>query len=529
MRQGLTNVWTRLRDTFTEFTVGQKVVAVIGSLALLLAGFMVFRWASTPDYSPLYSNLTAEDASAVVDELETQGVKYQLADNGGTVMVPKDEVYATRISLSGQGIPTGGDTGYDILDGQDLTTSKFGEQTAFKRAMEGELAKTISAMDPVSDAVVHLALPEKEVFADEQAPPTASVLLRTGPGETLSSDQVQAIVHLVASSIDNLKPEDVTITDASGKLLTTNDDASGAANTRAEQRDAFTAKMRNKIQATLDRVVGPNNATVEVTAELDFDEAQSETRTFTSSGEDTPPLSETNNTETYTGPGDATGTNGVVGPDGQMDDFGAAPGADSSYNKESTTRDNAVNQTVEKRVVAPGGVKSVNVGVMLDSRAAGALDTAELGRNISALAGLNRQRGDKLRVSTMPFDRSAEEAMDAELKAAEDAAAADKRNELIRDVGLVLFVALLVLFAWWQQRRRARARAEATSYVVEQLREDAAARAAVPAVEPSTALLALESTEQNEAERLHNELVDLVERQPEEVAALLRGWLVAPK
>ncbi|WP_415630052.1 IPTL-CTERM sorting domain-containing protein, partial [Nocardioides dubius] len=233
--------------------------------------------------------------------------------------------------------------------------------------------------------------------------------------------------------------------------------------------------------------------------------------------------------ETYTGPGDATGTNGVVGPDGQMDDFGAAPGADSSYNKESTTRDNAVNQTVEKRVVAPGGVKSVNVGVMLDSRAAGALDTAELGRNISALAGLNRQRGDKLRVSTMPFDRSAEEAMDAELKAAEDAAAADKRNELIRDVGLVLFVALLVLFAWWQQRRRARARAEATSYVVEQLREDAAARAAVPAVEPSTALLALESTEQNEAERLHNELVDLVERQPEEVAALLRGWLVAPK
>ncbi|MFS3127094.1 flagellar basal-body MS-ring/collar protein FliF [Nocardioides sp. Bht2] len=528
MRQGLTSFGARMRDTFTEFTLGQKVVAVLGTLGLLLAGFMVFRWASTPDYSPLYSNLNATDASSVVEELDKQGVKYQLADNGGTVMVPKDQVYATRISLSGQGIPTGGDTGYNILDGQDLTTSKFGEQTAFKRAMEGELAKTIAAMDPVSDAVVHLALPEKEVFADEQAPPTASVLLRTGPGETLSSDQVQAIVHLVASSIDNLKPENVTISDASGKLLTTNDDASGAANSRAEQRELFTAKMRNKIQATLDRVLGPNNATVEVTAELDFDEAQSETRTFTPA-ENTPPLSETNSTETYTGPGDRNGTTGVVGPDGQMDDFGAAPGADSAYSKESTTRDNPVNSTVEKRVTAPGGVKSVNVGVMLDARAAGALDTNELARNISAMAGLNRDRGDRLRVSTMPFDRSAEDAMNAELKAAEDAAAADKRNELIRDVGLVVFVALLVLFAWWQQRRRARARAEATSYLVEQLREDAAARANVPAVEANTALLALEGTEQNEAERLHTELVDLVERQPEEVAALLRGWLVAPK
>ena len=126
-------------------------------------------------------------------------------------MVPRDAVYQTRIELSGQGLPASSEGGYSLLDDQGISTSEFQEQTDFKRAMEGELASTIEAIDGVNGAVVHLAMPAKDVFADEQQPPTASVLVQTSPGRTLTPEQVQAVVHLVASSIDGLDPDDVTV------------------------------------------------------------------------------------------------------------------------------------------------------------------------------------------------------------------------------------------------------------------------------------------------------------------------------
>src|SRR5690606_16040096 len=133
--------------------------------------------------------------------------------------------------LSGEGLPTGSDSaGYSILDGQDLSTSQFKEQTDFKRAMEGELARTIGSINGVDTAVVHLALPAKQVFADKQDPATASVLLRGRPGQTLAPEQVQAVINLVAASVDGLEPDKVTVADATGKVLSTSDGA-GAAST----------------------------------------------------------------------------------------------------------------------------------------------------------------------------------------------------------------------------------------------------------------------------------------------------------
>ena len=186
IKDGVTRALARHQRTFMSFTPGQKAVAVVGTLALLLAGFMIFRWASTPSYAPLYSNLSSSDASAVIDKLDSQGVPYKLTNGGNTVMVPKDKVYSTRISLSGQGLPGSSDNGYSILDKQSLSTSSFQEQTNFKRAMESELSRTIEALNGVDTAVVHLALPAKQVFADKQDPATASVLVvhaaRVGPG-----------------------------------------------------------------------------------------------------------------------------------------------------------------------------------------------------------------------------------------------------------------------------------------------------------------------------------------------------------
>lgn len=526
MKENLTRALAPYRRTFAQFTSAQKAIVLIGTGALLIAGFLVFRWASTPSYAPLFGNLTAADAAAVIDELDADGVPYKLSNGGATVMVPQDKVYATRIRLSGQGLPSASDSGYSLLDEQSLSTSQFQEQTNFKRAMEAELANTIEAINGVRSAVVHLALPPKQVFADEQDPATASVLVSATPGAELDQEQVQAVVHLVASSIDGLAPEKVTVADSTGKVLSATDGTGGLDGSRSRQVTDYQDELNGRIQGMLDKVVGAGNSTVAVTANLDLDKAVRETKSYTYD-KDNVPLSETRNTETYSGTGAGSGLTGVVGPDGQMDSSGTAGGAPSSYKKSTVTADNAVGQVVERRETAPGSVRKLHVGVVVDAAVARNLDLDDLMGLISNAIGIDAKRGDTVQVSTLPFDRTAEEAAKAELAAADKEAAKAEQMSLYRNIAFGLALLLVLVLAWLRARRRAKAREEATTYVVEQLRQDALERANTqPALEPSAAMLALEKAEASEADAMRQELEALVERQPEDVAALLRGWLV---
>lgn len=511
--------------SFSTFTAGQKVVAILGTGALLLAGVMVFRWVSQPDYAPLFSKLSSEDASAVIEQLDSQGVKYKITNGGDTVMVPRNDVYKTRIQLSGEGLPSGSDGGYSLLDEQDLSTSQFKEQTDFKRAMEGELTKTIEAMDGVQSAVVHLAIPAKQVFADKQDPPTASVLVGTRPGDTLGPEQVQSVVHLVAASIDGMEPEKVTVADSSGKLLSTTDAIGGAAaSSRSQYVNDFQNQKASQVQALLDRILGPGNSTVQVTADLDFDKTVTESRKYAPADPNGLSLSSTTNTEDYTGPAGTAAAGGTVGPDGQMDSTTTGGTAGSSYKKESTTSDSALNTTTEHRESAPGAIQSLHIAAALDQEAAANNDPKEIEQMITAAVGLDPKRGDSARVSVLPFDRSAEEAAAKDVKAEKAAAAKADRMNLFRNGSIAILVLLALVAAWIRGRRRTKQRKEATTYVVEQLRSDAARREEAQALEsPATSLLSLEASAE---ENVREELVALVEKQPEDVAALLRGWLV---
>ena len=530
MKNDLTRSLHRIRDSFLAFSTGQKAVAIVGSAAVLLAAVMVFRWVATPNYAPLYSNLAASDASAVVDQLTSDGVPYKLTNGGNTILVPSDQVYSERIALSGKGLPGQTDGGYSLLDNQSISTSQFQEQTDFKRAMEGELAKTIEAIDGVDTAVVHLALPPAKVFADQQDPPTASVLIDTSAGTTFAPEQVQAVIHLVASSIDGLSPDKVTVADAQGRVLSSPDSSGGlGASTRDQQVADFQDQRSARIQAMLDRVLGPGNSIVQVTADLDFDKSVSESTTYDKTPGSTP-LSAASSSETYKGPAGASGSTGVVGPDGQMDPTVTTTGGSSNYVHKSTTEDNPVGTVVEHRETAPGGVNSVHYGIAMDTAASRLIGANTLRRLIAATVGFDKNRGDTLEVSAMPFDRTADKAAAAELA---KAAAADKKAQqmdLMKKAGIALGILAILLLAWLRGRKRNKARENATTYIVEQLRSDAAQRTAVaPAVEPSPALAALERSEASAGNDIRAQLATLVERQPEDVAALLRGWLVEPK
>lgn len=524
MRTGITRAFDRYRRAFMLFSPGQRVVAVVGTAALLLAAVMVFRWASAPSYAPLYSNLSPEDASAVVEQLDADGVRYELGGGGGTISVPRDQVYSTRIALSGEGIPSGSsDGGYALLDGQDISTSQFKEQTDFKRAMEGELATTIEAIDGVDTAVVHLALPPKEVFAEEQAPATASVLVDTG-GNELGPDQVQAVVHLVASSIDGLDPSKVTVADSTGRVLSDNGDAaSGLSSSRNRQVQDFQDQLEGKAQAMLDRVFGPGNSSVQVTAVLDFDKVVTETTTY--GRKKAPTLSESLQNESYSGGAGAGDTGGVVGPDSQLET--GATGGDGSYNNSSTVRENGVDKVVEQSEQAPGSVQSLHAAVVVDTNSKVAVDTSEIDALVSSAIGIDAERGDTIETSQVPFDTSVEDANAAALEAAKAADDTARRNEWLRNGALGGGVLLLVSLAWLRSRRNTRAREDATSYVVEQLRQEQAARAsqASAALDQAPTALALAPVTDS-VDGMRDELVALVERQPDEVASLLRGWLV---
>lgn len=520
MRETLTRSMNRYSTTFQQFTAGQKVVAVIGTAALLLGGFMVFRWASAPSYAPLFSNLAPADASAVVEELDAQGVSYELADGGATIMVPRDAVYSTRITLSGEGLPAATEGGYGILDEQGISTSEFKEQVDFKRAMEGELASTIQAIDGVDGAVVHLAIPEKDVFTDEQQPATASVLVDTNPGSTLTGEQVQAVVHLAASSIDGLDPDNVTVADSSGRVLSTpGGTVSAAATERTQQTEAYQEQVRADLQAMLDRVVGPGNSTVQVTAELDFDKAVVE-RTDFQPDDEIPALSSDTSREQYSGVGGGEGVGGVVGVDDQTDTGAGTTGGDSTYVNEQSSVVNGVDQVKETRETAPGALSKLNVGVVLDTNSTQAISATDVRTLVGDAVGIDSRRGDTIRVVQMPFDRSSEEAAQAELEAAAAAEAAAARTDLIEKGAMAGAVVLILLLALVSARRKNKKREQATTYVVEQLRQER------QALEPPPASLALTEVEQVEETNVREELSALIERQPDDVAQLLRGWLV---
>jgi flagellar M-ring protein FliF len=522
MRDQITARLQSLQRSFAGFTAGQKTIAVIGGLALVLGAVMVFRWASAPTYAPLFTNMASSDASAVVDKLAAAGTPYQLTDGGATVLVPEKDVYDARIKLSGEGLPGQGSEGYSLLDKQSLSSSKFQEETSYKRAIEGELQKTIEALDAVDTAVVHVAMPKEELFSTEKKTTTASVLVATRPGATLGNQQVQAIVHLVSSSVEGLDAKQVTVTDASGTVLSAaGDGVDSVGDTRGQQVKSFEDRMSGDVSAVLDKIVGAGNSATEVTADLNFDKTLTNTTRYFKDPK-VGALSSSSEKEQYGGADGAT-PQGIVGPDGQMQQSTGADGT-KSYLKETKTSDNALGKTVEQREAAPGNVQSLHVGIVIDTQSLGGSTPDQVQALVTSALGIDTKRGDTVSVTTMPFDRSQEKEAAAALAAAKKADAKAAMMSNLKNGGIVLVVAAVLLLAWLRGRKRRKLRDQATTYVVEQLRRGSEPAAPLPPGPAAMELTAPDTSQLRMAAR--DEIAAMVERQPEEVAQLLRGWLV---
>lgn len=528
MRANVTGLLGRATRSFASFTAAQKLISTLAVLGLLLGGYMFLTWASKPSYAPLFTDLAPADASAIVDQLNSAGTPYKLTNGGATILVPQAQVYDTRIAMSGKGLaPSAGSSGWGLLDKQGVTTSKFQQQVAYRRALEGELAATVQGIDGVSAAVVHLALPEKGVFTKETEEAKASVLVDTTPGRDLTSAQVQAIVNLVASAVEGMDPDGVTVADSTGKVLSASADGSAgaAADSRAQQTRDYESRVASSLQAMIDRVVGPGHSEVRLTADLDFDQTKTTTEKFTDSG--AKPTAGSRTTEKFTGNGAATG--GVLGPDNI-----AVPGGTNgtgNYEKTTQTENNALNRVVEERASAPGAVRKLNVAVLLDAKTSGTANPEQIQALVASAVGLDTKRGDTVVVDSLPFDETAAASAAEELAAAKKAEAAADRNQMIMTALKYLGAALILLMLWLFARKRlARAaRNEADRREIEALQAALLAQnetrelAGIAGVDPSG--VPVGELMPSAAVAARSDVGALVKSQPEEVAQLLRGWL----
>jgi flagellar M-ring protein FliF len=541
------------------YTKGQKAL-MAGAVVAVFVGVMVFtRLAGESDYAALYTNLEAADAAAVTERLAADGISYKLADAGTTVQVPRSQLYETRMRLSADGMPSGGSAGWSILDGQGITASEFNQRVGYQRALEGELARTIRSIDAVESATVHLALPRDTAFALNDRNASASVLVRTRAGAQLDGGQVQAIVNLVASSVDRLEPGAVTVADASGMVLAapgqrTVDYMGNDMNMR--QARAFEQTVAGELQAMLTSVVGPGKAVVSVTAELDFDE-QTVTRELYEDvrgdpavgeeGEQLPgdrvSLTETVRNEEYTGPGQATV--GVLGPEGEG---GQAAGPGTEYRLDETNVVYGVNRTIEATNRAPGKVSRMSVAVLIDENASTPEMVAQIEQVVTAGADIRPERGDVVAVNRLPFDTSIVDQMAADLAEADATAASEARMQLYQTIALAVVI-LIVLALGYRSLRKAAKRRAALAESIEmraiqrsvtepltpaEIAEYQAARTSpegaldlvqldqlIGGVGTPTPVTPGAGTEPTVA----HEVAQMIDNQPEEVAQLLRGWL----
>ena len=512
----------RYSSALDRLTPVQKVALGAAGLTAI-AGAFVFTQAdgSTP-MAPVYTDLEARDAATVTDELMSRGVDYELADGGRTVLVPRDDVYDLRVALSADGLP-GSSEGYALLDEQGITTSEFRQRIDYQRALEGELARTLRAIDGIEAVTVHLALPEESVFVDEPTQPTASVLVTSEGSAPITSDQVGAMVQLVASSVKGMAPEDVTVADASGMVLAAGGEGSPGLAAGGQGSDAttnFEHELAASLRAMLGRVTGVDKVAVTVQADLDLTERASTTERFDSSDADAGVVvTERTAEEAYSGT-EADAETGVLGPDGaQVSE--SVPGSASSYSKSDAERTYAVNRTVESTTIAPGTVQRLSVAVLVDDDAVTEEQRTMIAELVATAAGIDASRGDEVTVTRLEFDTSLEEqAVEA---AAVDAAAqaTDARNSLIRTIAIGA-IALVAIALGYRSARRAR-REISTPIDIDALR--------TAPVRDSEAAAAASATETDADERSDpsvealDELSALADRRPEDVAQILESWL----
>ena len=400
------------RQQVVTFWERQSRPQRITLIALLLAAMVLVpvlvTWANTPTYAVAFSGLTEADAGQIVEKLAASNIAYQLKDTG-TILVPSANVYEVRLMMARQGIPQNSTVGFEVFSQNTLGMTEFTQKVNYQRALEGELERTIASLDSVEAVRVHIVQPEKSLFVNDQQPSTASVTLKVKLGKKVDASQVTAITNLVANSVEGMKADKVVVVDTNGKMLTNNTQTSDVTNstTQAETHNQMEQQeaqnIKQKVQAMLDSVLGPNKSTVQASVVMDWSQRETTAQTFNPTPAAVRSSKVVNEAYTLNG-----GTSGIPGAATNLPTAVPTVSATNTatlYQRSEQTYNYEITQTQSKEVIAPGQVKRVSVSVMVDSIKDATL-LASLKTAVTAAAGIDTTRGDTVAVESVTFDRT---------------------------------------------------------------------------------------------------------------------------
>lgn len=561
--QQIKDIWGRLPMAGRIATIG-AAVATVG-----LIGAMVY-YGSQPEYGVLFSDLKAEDAQTIVDKLKASGVPYNLVNNGTTIQVPHEKISELRLQVASAGVLSGGHVGFDLFDKTTFGATDFAQQVNYRRAIEGELAKTLEGMDEVEGARVHISPKKESVFTEKAEGAKASVMLRVKQGKELSNERTDSIVSLVASAVEGLEPSSVSVMDSRGRLLTSGrakngafSDA-GAFHAQLEAKQKFEQESAARIIALLEPVIGENRVRADVSADVDFSQVEQTEEKYNPQSQVV--RSQQNSNETRNSPRQ----NLPLAVGARANDPTAPPPAGANTanpqqansladQRASTTTNYEIDKTTKKTIGGGGRVNRLTVSVVVDNKTVEGVDAARTPEEIkqiqdlvSGAVGFDQNRGDSVVVQTMPFDKPAAIADNPKGFFENNkslVSSAMKYGALILIAGLIFFFVIrparkaLQAAAISPEQQKLLASADENNELTEAEKRLGEANmpkqiedTGLPEITPMMTVAELEAKllggeefEMNEefdrVEAIKKEVTEQTLREPEVVVSTLRGWL----
>jgi len=408
---------TYFKDIWNKLGINQRI-SVVGFAVFITSLFVVLvLWSNRPDYSLLYSKLDQSDAAAIIEKLRDMKINYQLKDSGRVIYVPGDKVYELRLEFAAQGVPKSKGIGFEIFDKTNFGITDFVQKMNYIRAIQGEIARTISQLEEVADARVHIVIPNTELFEEDKKQTTASIALSMKPGAVLGNEQINGIRYLTACAVEGLDPKNITIIDQYGSILSKNTDSSSSENLNANQLDLKKNVERyftNKVQSMLEEALGSNNAVVRVNAELNFEKIEVTEEKF--NPESAVVRTEQITTEKSSGRSDkglAAGTPANLDKKNKSDQ--QLSGEESNQEKETIKNTYEIDRKVQKVVQTIGDVKKLSAAVFVrkNKDASGKYisrdpgDLKQLEEIIKNSIGFDANRNDSVVVQEIVFNGDA--------------------------------------------------------------------------------------------------------------------------
>lgn len=498
-------------DTQTRILLGTVFFALIIGLIFLA------NWAGKPQYEVLYSGLTDKEASEIVNWLKESNISYELEAGGSRILVPQDKKHQVRIDLAGADLsPTGGSVGYELFDQSKLGMTEKEQKMRYVRAVSGEMERSIELIDGVELAVVKISLPDSSLFIEDEKPATASVVLKLYPGVRMNQKNIIAITHLLAGGVEGVTPENVTVLDTAGNMYTKPYDAEDSFISLTSNQAQAQKEMENKIQSLLEtslgKLFGHGNVVVTVVAEMNFDRREISDKTYSPViGDEGIIRSSQEYEESYEGSGDTP--IGVPGTTSNVPEYQAATDNNSSKYQKTDNRINYdLNERLEQQIIARSEIKKLNVSVVVNRE----LEQAEHDKVFSLVAaaiGYESLRGDQLTVLGMEFDKSLENEYQEMLQYRN----AERTRTLII-YGVAGLIGLILLWLVFRRTRNAPI-AQTKGSNINTIIGDA--------MEEMAPTITHELTPEEKARKqMRQELSDLVSKRPEDVAQLLKTWLM---